>query len=129
MNHLDTNILLRLATGMPEPLLEKSLAVVEKAKAEGNGLFVASLAVAEAYFTLTGHYGLPKAEVARILHGLLSEAPFVCAPGVREALAAYRGSGAGLADRLLLAEAQADGAKLLTLDKALGKLEGAKWVG
>lgn len=128
MIYLDTSVVMRLLVDDPEVMTATARDLVDGAQKRGDALHLSSLVIGEAYFVLTRIYQVPKPVAVAKLQELLSSPPFACASGVREILAVYRGTGAGLMDRLILAEARSNDAVMLTFDKAVGKLEGVRFM-
>ncbi len=69
---VDTNLLLRLATGEPPELFERALRLIERAEAGEFLLAVHPLQVAEACFVLAGYYRRSRPEVRERLGAVLS---------------------------------------------------------
>lgn len=122
---LDTSVVVRLLEGDPPDQLAQALRRIRKAKAAGDTVIVTDLVVAEAYFTLQRHYGVPKDEARRALIALFDGRLVEPEPtGVLVALGAR--SGPGLVDRLIHERYRALGVSTLTFDGRMAKLGGAE---
>lgn len=122
---LDTSVVVRLLVGEPAAQAALAWRALDQA---GAPVLVADLVVGEAYFALRHHYRVPHPEAVAALRALLGD-PRIGAPGVAgQVLAAMpeAGTGAGLMDRLIVADASARGAVLLTIDAGAAKLTGAR---
>jgi len=125
---LDTSVVLRLLTGTPENLAQCALAEMQKRIARGDTLFVSDLVVAETYFALQHHYGMPKAEALELLAGFLRERGIEAMGAAPAVLATPNLATAnpGFVDRLIHAEYRRHAGELLTFEKAAGRLSGAR---
>lgn len=125
---LDTSVVLRLLTGEPAPEARAARARIERAYADQERVVVTDLVLAEAYFALHYHYGIPKQEARSHLRRMARSGIVALSPP--EAVWALdESTGAGLVDRLIHARHRAEGAVTLTLDKKMAALEGAIRVG
>lgn len=122
---LDTSVVVRLLSGLPQ---KQSLAAkerLERALDEGDLVLVTDLAVAEAYHALHHHYGVPKPEARGILLRFVTSG--VVAPDPRSSLTALSETGgAGMVDRLIHARHRALGGITLTFERQQSRLEGAE---
>lgn len=124
---LDTSVVLRLLTG--EPAAQAALAKQELER-EQHAAHVPALVVGESYFALRHHYRVPHELAVDSLIALLASDRIAFASTVRATLAAARDSQhPGVMDRLILADANAEGCELLTFDKRLSALHGARLLG
>jgi len=123
----DTNVLVRILVGDdPSQTKRAERAFLEHAK--GQGIFVSMVVLAEIAWVLSAAYEWDRATI----HGRLSR--LVRTRGVileelelvEGALARYAVGPADFADYLVVAKAQSLGASLLTFDKRLGRIEGAR---
>jgi predicted nucleic-acid-binding protein len=125
---LDTSVVLRLLTGEPEPQARRALAEVQEATARGASLLVSDLVVAETYFALQHHYGVPKPEALSLLATLLggNEIRPLGAAAAVLALPNLATADPGLVDRLIHAEYRRAALDVLTFEKAAGRLPGVR---
>ena len=126
---LDTSVVVRLLRGEPRAQMERALRFLEGLFAEGRRATVSDLVVAETYFALHTHYGVPKTEAVRTLaeflrSELVDPEPDGSAP---EALDAALASSQkpGFVDRLIHAQYMRTAGGMASFEKASGKLEGA----
>lgn len=112
---LDTSVIVRLMLGAPVGLADAALRRLERARANGESVHVSDIILAEAYFALQYHYGIPKSEAVGLLRRLAESGTVVVHPRTLAAL--LSSSTAGLADRLLLARHGIEGWKTLTFDR------------
>jgi predicted nucleic acid-binding protein len=122
---LDTSVVVRLLSGLPERQASTARARLEQSLDQGETVLVTDLAVAEAYHALHHHYGVPKAEARELLRRFLSSGVVRLEP--ETSLAALEpSSGAGLVDRLIHSRHRAQGAVTLTFEQRQSRLEGAE---
>jgi predicted nucleic-acid-binding protein len=125
---LDTSVILRLLTGEPESQARLALAEAQKSVREGQALLVSDLVLAEVYFGLQYHYGVPKNESLQMLGKFLRES------GVKSLGAAatvldtpnLATANPGFVDRLIHAEYRQTAAEVLTFEKAAARLPGVR---
>jgi predicted nucleic-acid-binding protein len=125
---LDTSVVVRLLTGAPADQADAARRTLE---AQPPGSFaVSDLVVGETYFALRHHYSVPHGKAVSALRALLSDPRVMSTGASRSALAHMpdRESGAGFMDRLIHASYEADGATMLTFDRAAARLSGAQVV-
>lgn len=124
---MDTSVVLRLLTGEPAAQAEVARRHVEQRDAP---VAVDALVVGESYFALRHHYAVPHHAAVDALLALLASERIVSAADVRHALSAARDGGQpGVMDRLILAAARREERELLTFDRRLARLEGARLLG
>lgn len=121
---LDTSVVLRLLTGEPVAEARLARARIERAYATREPIVVTDLVLAEAYFALHHHYGIPKEEARSYLRQMTGAGVVTVSPPEAE-WALRESRGAGLADRLIHARHRSEGAVTLTFDKKMAALEGA----
>ncbi len=122
---LDTTVVLRLLLG--EPTAQAALAHrrLEQAVAAEGSIIVSDLVVAEAYYALCHHYGMPKGEAQALLRAMLHSGVVELHPQTSlDALEPAKG--AGLVDRLLVGRYRSMDASTWTFDRKLGALDGAE---
>ena len=131
---LDTSVIVRFLTGEPEPMALAARERISEALQEGHELVVADLAVAEAYYVLHKIYGIPKKAAVKALRNLFEQPGFRSEPGgvALEVLTEAGGSSShkpGLVDRMLHAGYMRECERMLTFDKAAGKLDRVEVLG
>lgn len=125
---LDTSVILRLLVGKPAAEARAARERVQAAHEHGDSILVTDLGIAEAYFALHYHYGIPKAEARAKLLAMATSRVVTLSPP--EAVWALEPSaGAGLVDRLIHARHQASGVVSWTFDRKMGALEGVVRIG
>lgn len=120
---IDTSLLVRLATGEPEAEFARIVRLLTRwVEVEHHSLVAAPMVIGEAYIALQHHYGVSKAEARRALRSVLTSGLVAPSGGqpVLDALAAVRG--AGLMDRLIALQYEAEGVETLTLDRKMAAL-------
>jgi predicted nucleic acid-binding protein len=124
---LDTSVVLRLLTGMPEEQAECARAELAH---ERDPAAVSDLVVAETYFALRHHYSVPHAEAVKALDALLADAR-VHSSGVALRVLADPSTRVpkprpGVVDRLIHAEYRRDALDVMTFDRDLARLPGVR---
>ena len=123
---IDTSVLVRLATGHPEPGFEYSVtalsALIEN---DGAEIFVSNQVIGEAYIAIQHHYGISKAETRTGLLDVLQSGLVAPLNGASVIAALEAAGGAGLLDRLIADEYARAGLSALTLDRRMAALPGA----
>ncbi|HPV77813.1 MAG TPA: PIN domain-containing protein [Gemmatimonadaceae bacterium] len=125
---LDTSVTLRLLTGVST---EQATAAREFVAASPSPVVISDLVIAETYFALRHHYEVPHADAVRTLLALVSDSHFRTTGVARAVLAdastrSVAKSQPGFIDRLIHADYDRDTLRVVTFDRALGKLEGAQ---
>ena len=127
---LDTSVVVRLLMGEPADLAERAFTFVMEQRDLGRRIVVSDLVVAETYFALHWHYGVPKGEaVEQMLRLLESGEMEPAAQGC--ALDALRetASGAhkpGFVDRLIYRQYRQDMAQVASFETVFRRLDGAR---
>jgi predicted nucleic acid-binding protein len=125
---LDTTVIVRLLSGDPADQAEIANKTLAGLRAAGEIPMVDDLAIAEAYFALWYHYGIPKADVLAALQHFLASGD-VITTGVAakilniENLAVAK---PGFVDRVIHAGCQQRNRTLITFEKASAKLPGVR---
>jgi predicted nucleic acid-binding protein len=126
---LDTSVVMRLLRGEPRAQMERALRFLDELLAQGHRAVVSDLVVAETYFALHTHYGVPKNEAVRTLAKFLRSGLVAPEPGesALEALDAALASSQkpGFADRLIHAQYMKTAGRMASFEKAAAKLEGS----
>jgi predicted nucleic acid-binding protein len=125
---LDTSVVLRLLVGSPPDQAEAALSFVKKSLADGVRVVVSDLVVSEAYFALHAHYDVPKVQAISALLELLrsglvepSDGPAI---GTVLEASARPPAKPGFVDRLIHAQYGRASARLVTFERAAGRLGG-----
>jgi len=123
---LDTSFVLRLLVGEPEKLFGRALAALDRLRATGQRGAVSDLVVAEAYFALHYHYGVPKQLALDQLSEFLESPEIVCLGEARTVLQVSDLGKAkpGFVDRLIHAEYLRRTEGMLSFEKASKRLPG-----
>jgi len=121
---LDTSVVVRLLVGLPAAQAREARRRLERAVEEEEPAVVSDLVIAEAYFALQHHYGVPKAEAQRILRRFVESAVVQIDPS-NSLTALGATGGAGLVDRLIHLRYRGLGAITVTFERRQGSLEGA----
>ena len=119
---LDTSVVLRLLTGLPEPQFERARAGLETAIAHGEPVFVTDLVLAETYFALVAHYEMPKTEARRLIHAMITSKTVDVEPGSAAVAAFGEARGPGPVDRLIHGRHTHMNASTWTFDDRLRRL-------
>lgn len=128
MTHgLDTSVVMRLLTGDPPDQAEVAATFLAESKATGDRLLVTDLVIAEVYFALHSKYKVPKAEALQRLR------EFVESGEVEAGVAAQvlrmpnlASAKPGFVDRLIHGTYSNNQARLVSFEKSVSKLAGAK---
>ncbi len=124
---IDTSVLVRLLSGDPAAEFERCerrlSALVED---EGAEVFASNQVIGEAYVAVQHHYGVSKREARAGLVEVLRSG-LVAPLNGRAVFAALEASGgAGLLDRLIADDYSRAGLEILTLDRRMAALPGAR---
>jgi predicted nucleic acid-binding protein len=124
---LDTSVVMRLLTGDPPDQAEVAATFLVEATAAGDRLLVTDLVIAEVYFALYSKYKVPKAEALQRLREFV-ESGEVEAGAASQVLRTPNLASAkpGFVDRLIHATYSNDQARLVSFEKSVNKLAGAK---
>jgi len=124
---LDTSVALRLLTGTPADQAERARALVARAS---EPVVISDLVVSEVYFALRHHYRVSHGDTVRALRALLDDARVRSTGVARAVLAADSASRAsvktGPMDKLILADYARDAIELVTFDRDLARVPGAR---
>lgn len=120
---IDTCVVLRILTGMPEAEAGKAEKLIEQCFLDNVSVCISDLVVAETYHALIYHYEVPKKEAVKSLKAFLSS-PMVKPTGhALSVLNSYHGAGAGCVDRLIRMDLLDHADEIFTFDKNFAKLE------
>lgn len=123
---LDTSVVLRLLVGRPPNQTLRAVAFLDHLAHQGDKAVVSDLVVAETYFALQHHYGVPKAHALSALHRLFADGE-ILPQGAAADVLATRGLAVakpGFVDRLIhRGYVTADQGRMVTFERASGKLD------
>ena len=121
---LDTSVLVRILTGLPQPLAANVAMALEKKLRAGDSFVVSNLVLSEAYYAVQHHYGVDKVAALEALRVLSLQRGFEFSDEAKRALALPNIAKAspGFIDRLIHGEQVARGVKVLSCEKDFRKL-------
>ena len=121
---LDTSVLVRILTGLPQPLAANVAMALEKKRRAGDSFVVSNLVLSEAYYAVQHHYGVDKAAALVALRELSLQRGFEFSDEAKGALALPNIAKAspGFVDRLIHGEQVVRGVKVLSCEKDFRKL-------
>ncbi|HAB17721.1 MAG TPA: PIN domain-containing protein [Verrucomicrobiota bacterium] len=122
---VDTNVLLRFLTGQPLNQAEATKKLLEDAAAGEVVLEVSPVIAAEAYYTLTSFYEIPRAEAARKIAALLRRRGVKVSDSVQvfDALDRLQRTNVGFADAFLAAGAAMESVSVASFDRDLDRFD------
>ena len=123
---IDTNILLRLTVMDDQEQMERAAALLEKAQADRQAVFINAIVLCEYIWTLARAYRADRQEQASAVRQLIDHPPYLLfdEPIVKKALDAFEASKADFADCLIGAVNQAHSAEITySFDEAAALLE------
>ncbi|MCF6313247.1 MAG: hypothetical protein L3J39_12425 [Verrucomicrobiales bacterium] len=125
---VDTSVLMRLLTGLPEKQFELALDQMKETTSLGKRLLVSNLVVCEAYYACQHHYKMPKQDVLLGLHRLLSHPTFSVEDGLLDLLSqgGLASAKPGFIDRLIHLEYTKARTGLISFEKSAKKLPKTK---
>jgi len=123
---LDTSVVVRLLIGLPEDQALVAKGRLARATDRGEPIVVTDLAVAEAYFALRHHYGVPEREARAAMVQFLDSGVATSDPPDLGKIVARAPKGVGFVDQLIHVRHRSAGATTLTFDTDLARLEGAE---
>lgn len=119
---LDTCVVLRLLIGEPEEQAKSAFNFLEECYFSKTKVFVSDIVVVEAYHAICHHYEVPRKKAAQVLLDFLSS-PMITPTGhALTVLSDYKGTGAGLVDRLIRSDLLDHAHEIVTFDKDFAKL-------
>ena len=125
---LDTSVVLRLLLGQPADQSQRAVAFLEEVARRGDQAVISDLVVAETYFALQYHYGVPKKEALAALRAMFADEE-IESPGVAAEVLAMEGLASakpGFVDRLIQSAYVSSGGAMATFEKASGKLKSVR---
>jgi predicted nucleic acid-binding protein len=129
---LDTSVVVRLLTGEPEDLALEAMRHVAERRRAGDRLLVSDLVLAETYYALQHHYGVPKTEVLATLRAFLATPEVETTGEAAEVLETpgLESAKPGFIDRVIhRGYLGAGGDELVTFERAARKLSGVRVLG
>lgn len=123
---LDTNVLARYLVEDDPEQSSRATALVERALAEGDRLFVTQIVLCELVWVLDSAYGYPRQEIVSLLRDLLRTRQLVIKDldSARKALDRYADKGGDFADFLIVERCRRAGCtRVASFDGGLGKAE------
>ena len=122
---IDTSVVVRVLVGEPAAQARVARRRLERAVEAGESVMVADIVLAEAYFALHHHYGVPKDEARSLLRELTTSGVVSVQP-IESQGALDPDRGAGLVDRLIVTRYRSIRALALTFERKHAALEGAE---
>ena len=121
---LDTSVVLRLLLGVPVDQAARAEAFLDEVARSGSRAVVSDLVVAESYFALQHHYGVPKSEAQAALRRMFAAGEIEASGSAGKVLSLPGLSSAkpGLVDRLIHGAYTSGEGTMVTFEKAAGKL-------
>ena len=121
---IDTSILVRLLTADPEKEYEQTKAALEKILIDDPAAEIeaSNMVIAEAYFVLQHHYGVPKDEARTALASVLTSGLVKPLCGQSTLTALGETLEPGLVDRLIAGDYSANGLITVTNDRKMARL-------
>ena len=125
---IDTSILVRLVTGLPEADFEQTVQTLSNmVEKEGAQLHASAMVIGEAYIALQHHYGVSKPDARFGLIQALSSGLIKPVHGAATLqVIAQAASGSVLMDRLIAHDYERSTLDVLTLDRKMARLPSAK---
>ncbi|MDD5706576.1 MAG: hypothetical protein PHR35_11670 [Kiritimatiellae bacterium] len=123
---IDTCVVLRLLMGVPADQASRAYRFFSDCMRNGVVLLVDDLVVTEVYHALLYFYGVPKGRALDTLRAFLATPGVRCQGNAPDVLASYHGTGAGLADRLILADLREQANHLVSFDRDFCRLPGVR---
>lgn len=122
---LDTSVVVRLLVGEPVDQVRAASERLARLHDAGTTILVTDLAVAEAYYALHHHYGVPKREARDLLRRFV-ESGVVALDPVTSINAFPDSAGTCFVDRLIHERHRAHAGTTLTFERGQAKLVGAE---
>ena len=121
---LDTSVLVRILTGLPQPLAANVAMALEKKRRAGDSFVMSNLVLSEAYYAVQHHYGVDKVAALEALRVLSLQRGFEFSDEAKRALALPNIAKAspGFVDHLIHGEQVAHGVKVISCEKDFRKL-------
>jgi len=124
---IDTSVLVRLLTGVPElEFAHCKQQLTNLIEGDGAEVFASNQVIGEAYVAVRHHYGVSKADCRSGLAAVLRSGLVAPLGGDATLAALDQTGGAGLLDRLIAADYAGAGLDVLTLDRKMAGLPDAR---
>ena len=125
---LDTSVVLRLLLAVPADQAARAEAFLDEVARSGARAVVSDLVVAETYFALQHHYGVPQAEAQAALRQMFAAGEIESSGAAGEVLAlpGLASAKPGLVDRLIHGAYTSREGAMATFEKAAGKLRSVR---
>ena len=123
---IDTCVVLRLLTGLPEDQAARARAFLERCYCDGIDVCVSDMVTAESYHALIYHYDVPKIRAVEVLRDFLSSPMITTTGHALAVIRSYTGTGAGLVDRLVRADLLDHAHEIRTFDRDFASLANVK---
>lgn len=125
---IDTSIFVRLLTGDPAKEYEQTRAALEKVLTDDPAaeIEVSNLVIAEAYFALQHHYGIPKNEARAALVSVMTSGLVKPQRGKSVLDASEETREPGVVDRLIASDYSASGLVTITNDRKMSRLPASR---
>ena len=119
---IDTSILVRLVSGVPEAEFDHCVSRMSVLVEGGSEIFVSNQVIGETYVAVQHHYGVSRVDARKSLVDVLRSG-LVAPLNGRSVIAALEASGGpGLFDRLIADGYVREGMDVLTLDRKMAGL-------
>lgn len=125
---VDTCVVLRLLTGVPEAQFVRARGFFEECQRAGEPVLISDLVVTEVYHALLYYYDVPRRRALDTLRDFLRSPGVRCTGHARDVVENDPGSGVGLVDRLIRADLLEHADRLVTFDKEFCRLDGVRAV-
>ena len=119
---IDTSILVRLLTGVPQMDFDYCVSRLSARVDEGEELFASNQVIGEAYVAVQHHYGVSKADARASLVDVLRSGLVAPLNGPSVFVALEAQGGPGVFDRLISDGYSREGLQVLTLDRKMASL-------
>ena len=125
---LDTSVLVRILSNIPQPLAADVISTVADRIANGDEMYVSDLVLSEAYYAMQHHYGVDKRTVLQSLKFMSEQKGFFFTTEAKAVLSinGLEHMNPGLVDRLIHAEGERQGMPVLSCEKSFRRLANAE---
>ena len=124
---IDTSILVRLLTGVPERLHAHCVSALrDLIEQQGAQILISNTVIGEAYVAVQHHYGVSKVDARASLAGVLRSGLVAPLNGHSVFAALEAQGGPGVFDRLISDGYAREGVQVLTLDRKMASLAEAR---
>lgn len=121
---LDTSVVLRLLVGAPKDQWQRAIDLLETLARKGDEPVVSDLVVAETYFALQYHYGVPKNKALQVLRRMFAEGEIASSGSAAEVLvkSGLATAKPGFVDRMIHSAYTQLGGVMVTFEHSAKKL-------